>query len=133
MQRNEIFTSKLFILIGELLFDVIVNLLQFFIRDTVFFVFQLKSKLIDKNSASDIEIMRRYLSLVETYKKLDKSIEKNGVMISVKNGKQTFLKANPAVSEKVKVNAALIKLGEFFEKKRSEKTAEKGINLNELY
>ncbi|QIW51214.1 P27 family phage terminase small subunit [Lactococcus raffinolactis] len=91
------------------------------------------SKLIDKNSASDIEIMRRYLSLVDTYKKLDKSIEKNGVMISVKNGKQTFLKANPAVSEKVKVNAALIKLGEFFEKKRSEKTAEKGINLNELY
>lgn len=91
------------------------------------------SKQIDKNSASDIEIMRRYLSLVDTYKKLDKSIEKNGVMISVKNGKQTFLKANPAVSEKVKVNAALIKLGEFFEKKRSEKTAEKGINLNELY
>lgn len=91
------------------------------------------SKLIDKNSASDVEIMRRYLSLVDTYKKLDKSIEKNGVMISVKNGKQKFLKANPAVSEKVKVNAALIKLGEFFEKKRLEKTTKKGINLNELY
>ncbi len=91
------------------------------------------SKLIDKNSASDMEIMRRYLSLVDTYKKLDKSIEKNGVMISVKNGSQKFLKANPAVSEKVKVNAALIKLGEFFEKKRLEKSAEKGINLNELY
>ncbi|GAX47299.1 P27 family phage terminase small subunit [Pseudolactococcus reticulitermitis] len=91
------------------------------------------SKLIDKNSASDVEIMRRYLSLVDTYKKLDKSIEKNGVMISVKNGKQNFLKSNPAVSEKVKVNAALIKLGEFFEKKRLEKSAEKGINLNELY
>lgn len=91
------------------------------------------SMLIDKNSASDMEIMRRYLSLVDTYKKLDKSIEKNGVMISVKNGSQKFLKANPAVSEKVKVNAALIKLGEFFEKKRLEKSAEKGINLNELY
>ncbi|GFH43033.1 hypothetical protein Hs30E_15840 [Lactococcus hodotermopsidis] len=91
------------------------------------------SKLIDKNSASEMEIMKRYLSLVDTYKKLDKSIEKNGVMISVKNGNQKFLKANPAVSEKVKVNAALMKLGEFFEKKRAEKSAEKGINLNELY
>lgn len=46
-------------------------------------------------------------------------------MVLTVNGSQEFYKANPAISEKVKVNAALIKLDSFFDKKREVYEAKK--------
>ena len=89
--------------------------------------------LIDKNSAYEVEIVKRYLSLASTFKKLDASIKKDGVMIFVKNGSQKYSKTNPAVGEKNKVNAAMIKLGEFFDKKRVEKTDKNEVDDDEFF
>lgn len=74
--------------------------------------------LVNRESQYELEKVERYLNLVSIYKGLDKSIKENGSMIEIKNGSQNFLKVNPAIGEKVKVNQALIKLGGFFEKKK---------------
>lgn len=74
--------------------------------------------LINPNSHIEIEKVERYINLVKIYRELDKTLKKDGHMILVRNGAQTFLKANSAIGEKVKINQALIKLGEFFDKKQ---------------
>ncbi len=89
--------------------------------------------LINEKSASEIEKVERYCSLVRISRNLDKSISKDGTMIKVVNGNQEFLKPNPAISEKVKINTALIKLDEFFEEKRAEKGKNNDFNEEDLY
>lgn len=79
--------------------------------------------LIDENNAIEVEKVDRYLNLVGIFYELDKSIRKEGVMVLTKNASQTFLKENPAVTSKTKVNASLIKLDSFFDKKREELVA----------
>ena len=69
--------------------------------------------LIDKNSPSELE-------------NLSKAIDKAGVMILVSSGENEIKKPHPAIAEKVKVNAALIKLDEFFEEKRTSKPKNSG-------
>ncbi|AAL97119.1 TPA: P27 family phage terminase small subunit [Streptococcus pyogenes] len=76
--------------------------------------------LVDQESSFEVEIVERYLNLVKIYRKLDQSLKENGYMILVKNGAQSFLKANSAIGEKTKINQQLIKLGEFFQKKKEE-------------
>lgn len=76
--------------------------------------------LIDPNNAVELEKVTRYLNLVDIFDKLDRTIREKGVMIKTINASQEFYKTNPAISEKVKINAALIKLDLFFDRKREE-------------
>lgn len=76
--------------------------------------------LIDANNAIELEKVARYVNLVSIFDDLDKSIKDKGAIVLTVNGSQEFYKANPAISEKVKVNAALIKLDSFFDKKHEE-------------
>lgn len=89
--------------------------------------------IINEKSFAEREKVERYWSLVKISKELDKSISRDGAMIVVRNGNQEFLKTNPAISEKVKVNAALIKLDEFFKAKREEKGKSSDFNEDDLY
>lgn len=88
--------------------------------------------IINENSASEIEKVERYCSLVRISRNLDKSISSDGTMIRVMNGNQEFLKPNPAIAEKVKINAALIKLDEFFEGKRVQKAGNGDVDFGEF-
>nr|DAH90188.1 MAG TPA: terminase small subunit [Caudoviricetes sp.] len=74
--------------------------------------------LIDINRASEMEKVQRYCSLAATFERLGEDIEKEGAVIYVPSGDSMIKKTNPAISEQVRVNAALIKLDEFFDKKR---------------
>lgn len=82
--------------------------------------------LIDKNSPSELEKVYRYCSLASNFENLSKAIDKAGVMILVSSGENEIKKPHPAIAEKVKVNAALIKLDEFFEEKRTSKPKNSG-------
>lgn len=84
-------------------------------------LFQELLSLVDKNSPSELEKVYRYCSLVSNFENLSKAIDKAGVMILVSSGENEIKKPHPAIAEKVKVNAALIKLDEFFEEKRTSK------------
>lgn len=82
--------------------------------------------LIDENSPAELEKVYRYCSLVSNFENLSKAIDKAGVMILVSSGENEIKKPHPAIAEKVKVNAALIKLDEFFEEKRTSKPKNSG-------
>lgn len=68
-------------------------------------------KQVDENDNLEVEKVERYLDLVRIYRKMNREISKHGIMIEVENGSQKFLKPNPAIAEKVKINGALIRLG----------------------
>ncbi|WP_262344378.1 P27 family phage terminase small subunit [Lactiplantibacillus plantarum] len=65
---------------------------------------------IDKKSAVEKEKVDRYISLLDAFYQLDESIQQHGVMVKIENGKQIYWKTNPAVSEKNRINSALIRL-----------------------
>lgn len=69
---------------------------------------------IDKKSAVEKEKVDRYISLLYAFYQLDESIQKHGVMVKIENGKQIYWKTNPAVSEKNRINSALITLEKDF-------------------
>ncbi|QQC74287.1 terminase [Lactococcus garvieae] len=77
--------------------------------------------LIDETKASELEKVQRYCSLAATFEKLGSDILEEGAVIYVPSGDYMVKKTNPAIVEQVRVNAALIKLDEFFEEKRSTK------------
>lgn len=87
--------------------------------------------LIDEDNEIEVEKVDRYLNLVSIFYDLDKSIKDKGVMVETVNANQTFLKENPAVTAKTKVNASLLKLDAFFDKKREEYEA-KMAKSNEI-
>nr|WP_244049034.1 P27 family phage terminase small subunit [Lactiplantibacillus plantarum] len=69
---------------------------------------------IDKKSAVEKEKVDRYISLLDAFYQLDESIQQHGVMVKIENGKQIYWKTNPAVSEKNRINSALITLEKDF-------------------
>ncbi len=77
--------------------------------------------LIDETKASELEKVQRYCSLAVTFEKLGSDILEEGAVIYVPSGDYMVKKTNPAIVEQVRVNAALIKLDEFFEEKRATK------------
>ena len=77
--------------------------------------------LIDETKASELEKVQRYCSLAATFEKLGADILEEGAVIYVPSGDYMIKKTNPAIVEQVRVNAALIKLDEFFEEKRATK------------
>lgn len=52
----------------------------------------------------------RYLNLRKIYNKLDNTIKADGVVIVVENGSQKYVKLNPAIAEKQKLNVQLLDL-----------------------
>ncbi len=84
-------------------------------------LFQELLSLIDKSKASELEKVYRYCGLAATFEKLGENIIEEGAVIIVPSGDTVVKKTNPAIAEQVRVNAALIKLDEFFEEKRISK------------
>ncbi|WP_424685134.1 P27 family phage terminase small subunit [Enterococcus sp.] len=77
---------------------------------------------VDSNDQLKVEKVERYLDLVRIYRKLNTAISKFGPMIEVENGSQKFLKPNPAISEKIKLSAAITRLGKDLNLQDSEMT-----------
>ncbi|WP_430534460.1 P27 family phage terminase small subunit [Listeria rocourtiae] len=68
------------------------------------------------NSEDEVEKEKvdRYINLLTIFYELDDSIKTNGVMVETINASQRFLKPNPAIAEKNKINTSLIALGRDF-------------------
>lgn len=56
------------------------------------------------------EKIKRYLNLRRLFDKLDTAIREHGAVVTVENGKQSYIKINPAVTEKEKINVQLLAL-----------------------
>ncbi|PED22094.1 P27 family phage terminase small subunit [Bacillus toyonensis] len=66
---------------------------------------------IDITDLVEVEKIERYIDLVKAFRKINKTINKEGESVTVKNGSQVFVKAHPLISERNKINSSLIALG----------------------
>ncbi|KFN03845.1 terminase [Bacillus clarus] len=66
---------------------------------------------IDIEDLVEVEKVERYIDLVKAFRKINKTINKEGESVTVKNGSQVFVKAHPLISERNKINSSLIALG----------------------
>lgn len=64
----------------------------------------------DKENYILQEKISRYLNLRKIYRKLDDTLKADGMVIVVENGSQKYVKLNPAISEKQKLNIQLLDL-----------------------
>lgn len=77
----------------------------------------LKEYLLDKieqENPIQLEKVDRYINLLKIFYKLDDNIKEHGTMVETVNASQTFLKANPAVAEKNKINGSLLAIEKSF-------------------
>lgn len=78
---------------------------------------KLKKQLLSKIDQSDlvqVEKVERYINLVKLNDQLDESIKVEGITVVTINGSQRFLKSNPALAEKAKINTALLHIEKSF-------------------
>ncbi|MGM8215167.1 P27 family phage terminase small subunit [Bacillaceae bacterium W0354] len=69
---------------------------------------------IDSNDPVEVEKVGRYLKHIEMYRRMERTVKKEGVSVKTENGSQTFLKAHPLLGEMNKVNAAIINIEKSF-------------------
>ncbi|HDR5353976.1 TPA: P27 family phage terminase small subunit [Bacillus thuringiensis] len=77
-------------------------------------IIRLKEQLmnsIDTTDLVEVEKVERYIDLVKAFRKINKTITKEGESVTIKNGTQVFVKAHPLISERNKINSSLIALG----------------------
>ena len=69
---------------------------------------------IDVTDLVQVEKVERYISLVESYRRVDKTIAKEGESVVTENGAQKFTKAHPLIGERNKINASLLNIEKSF-------------------
>jgi hypothetical protein len=78
---------------------------------------KLKKQLMERIDVDDlvqVEKVERYINLVESFRKINIIIEKEGESITTENGAQRFTKAHPLIGERNKVNASLLSIEKSF-------------------
>ncbi|MDM5430258.1 P27 family phage terminase small subunit [Bacillus mycoides] len=77
-------------------------------------IIKLKEQLMNSIDIADlveVEKIERYIDLVKAFRKINKTINKEGESVTIKNGSQFFVKAHPLIGERNKINSSLIALG----------------------
>lgn len=88
---------------------------------------ELMGKIDDKNQIQ-VEKVDRYINLLKIFYKLDETIEELGHMVITENASQRFLKPNPAIAEKNKINGSLLALEKSFNFGNEENKVGKGVD-----
>lgn len=65
---------------------------------------------IDQLDILEVSKVKRYIAIEKQIRKLQRSINKDGVMVTTVNSSQEFIKANPALNELNKLTKTLIAL-----------------------
>lgn len=74
---------------------------------------QLMSK-IDTEDLLEVKKVQRYIELLKIDVLCDEAIVREGATVVFENGKQRFIKSNPALNDKTKINSQLIALERTF-------------------
>src|SRR5690625_263529 len=93
---------------------------------------KLKDQLMDRIDTDDfvqVEKVERYIQLVQTFRKLNTIIRKEGESVTTENGSQRFVKAHPLIAERNKINSSLLSIEKSFGFKPSEG---KGYSASDL-
>jgi|SRR5690625_245669 len=69
---------------------------------------------IDTSNPVEVEKVGRYLKHIEMYRRMERTVKKEGVSITVKNGSQSFVKSHPLLNEMNKVNSSIMNIEKTF-------------------
>lgn len=69
---------------------------------------------IDTTNPVEVEKVGRYLKHIEMYRRMERTVKKEGVSVTTRNGSQRFVKSHPLLSEMNKVNSAIINIERSF-------------------
>lgn len=76
---------------------------------------------IDVNDLVQVEKVERYINLVDSFRRINKIIEKEGESVTTENGAQRFTKAHPLIGERNKINASLLNIEKSFDFNHNDK------------
>lgn len=97
---------------------------------------KLKNQLLERINTDDlvqVEKVERYIDLVKSFRRINKTIETEGESVTTENGSQKFTKAHPLIGERNKINAQLIALGKDIEFKTININSDQGgYNTSDL-
>lgn len=69
---------------------------------------------IDNTDPVEVEKVGRYLKHIEMYRRMERTVKKEGVSVKTENGSQTFVKSHPLLNEMNKINASLLSIEKSF-------------------
>ena len=84
--------------------------------------------IIEQDNPVQTEKVERYLNLLDIFYKLDEDIQDKGLMVETKNASQSFIKPNPLIAEKNKVNTSLLAIEKSFGFEKKEVEEDKPSN-----
>jgi len=73
----------------------------------------LKSR-IDTSNPVEMEKVGRYLKHIEMYRRMEKTVRKEGVSVTTENGSQSFVKSHPLLNEMNRVNSSIMNIEKTF-------------------
>lgn len=69
---------------------------------------------IDTKNPVEVEKVGRYLKHIEIYRRMERTVKKEGVSTIVENGSQTFVKSHPLLNEMNRVNSSIMNIEKTF-------------------
>lgn len=70
--------------------------------------------MIDTTNPVEVEKVGRYLKHIEMYRRMERTVKKEGVSVTVTNASQTFVKSHPLLNEMNKVNSSIMNIEKTF-------------------
>lgn len=69
---------------------------------------------VDTTDPVEVEKVGRYLKHIEMYRRMERTVKKEGVSVLVENGNQSYVKSHPLLNEMSKVNTSIINIEKTF-------------------
>lgn len=69
---------------------------------------------VDTQNPVEVEKVGRYLRHIEIYRRMERTVKKEGVSVMTENHGQTFVKSHPLLNEMNKVNASIMNIEKTF-------------------
>jgi len=69
---------------------------------------------IDTSNPVEVEKVGRYLKHIEMYRRMERTVKKEGVSVMTTNASQTFVKSHPLLNEMNKVNSSIMNIERTF-------------------
>lgn len=69
---------------------------------------------VDTTNPVEVEKVGRYLKNIELYRRMERTVKKEGVSVTIENGSQTFVKSHPLLNEMNRVNASIMNIEKTF-------------------
>lgn len=87
---------------------------------------------INTDDLVEVEKVERYIELVKSFRKINRTISKEGESVVTINGSQRFTKAHPLIGERNKINSQMIALEKSIDFKKGAPTYEEKSSRSSL-